>query len=248
MSGGAPKRGQKTQPSDKRPKRQKEDAASSSKDGSRLSVADTELSAPSPPPPGRPWHAILIKEHWCNMILDGNKIWEIRGEPCKKRERVAIAQSRSGTLVGEATVVDCILVGVMNDEDFLVPDEDFERFIWNPDNLAKHAIDDEFVVDYPKAYAWVLEGAQRYAKPIPFEHRRGQVKWVKLWETHVAWPELETDAGGQNPQQEPEDQEEFEAEDMGMSADEQDKPVASGYPCLLEAHSACLLQDPRLAC
>ena len=55
-------------------------------------------------------HALLIKAEWCQEIFEHGKCWEIRGQCSKIRGRIAIAQSGTGTLVGEATLVDCIVV------------------------------------------------------------------------------------------------------------------------------------------
>jgi hypothetical protein len=33
---------------------------------------------------------------------------------------------------------------------------------------------------YPETYAWVLKGAKRFRKPIPYEHPSGPVIWVTL--------------------------------------------------------------------
>ena len=47
------------------------------------------------------------------------------------------------------------------------------------DHFAKHRVPDG-LVEYEHIYAWVIEDAQRYEKPMPYEHKVGAVKWVKL--------------------------------------------------------------------
>ena len=59
----------------------------------------------------RPTHALVIKETWCKKIFGSTKTWELRGAPTHKRGRIAIAQSKTNLLVGEATLVDCVPVG-----------------------------------------------------------------------------------------------------------------------------------------
>ena len=58
----------------------------------------------------KPDLALLIKPEWCAEILDNGKVWEIRGSYCHKRTRFAIAKSGTQTLVGEATLVNCLNV------------------------------------------------------------------------------------------------------------------------------------------
>ena len=52
-----------------------------------------------------PRSALLIRSEWCQEIFKGKKRWEIRSQPTVKRERICIAPSGAGTLMGEATIV-----------------------------------------------------------------------------------------------------------------------------------------------
>ena len=65
--------------------------------------------------------ALVIKGQWCNEIFDNQKTWEIRGDPIQKRGRFAIAASGTGTLVGEATLVNCLRVGKYDEAKGLRP-------------------------------------------------------------------------------------------------------------------------------
>ncbi|CAJ1395303.1 unnamed protein product [Effrenium voratum] len=129
--------------------------------------------------------ALVIKKRWCDKIFDGGKVWEIRGSWLKKRGRICIAQSKSKTLVGEVTVVGCLKVGRWTEDGQLVPwsdaEQDRQSFIGAPENLAKHCVEDlSLVKGYPRVFAWVLERAERYATPVPYQHKVGCITWVKL--------------------------------------------------------------------
>ena len=126
--------------------------------------------------------ALLIKERWCNEIFDHQKTLEIRGDPVKKRGRFAIAASGTGTLVGEATLVDCLEVGKYSDKNGLRPfHKQYKNlFIGKVEHFPKHRIKDLSIVTYANIYAWVLDHARRYETPIPYKHNKGALKWVKI--------------------------------------------------------------------
>jgi hypothetical protein len=125
--------------------------------------------------------ALLIKKHWVDQIFDDGKVWEIRGERCMKRGRFCIAQSQSGLIMGEATMVDCLKVGKLRDGK-LGPysKSNKKHFIAKECNMPKHQIADMSMVTYPKVFAWVLRDAIRYNSPLPYQPQQGCVKWVTL--------------------------------------------------------------------
>jgi hypothetical protein len=51
---------------------------------------------------------LLIKPPWTDMILAGQKTWELRGSGTVHRGEVALIQSGSGTVVGLTTLVDVL--------------------------------------------------------------------------------------------------------------------------------------------
>merc|ERR1719182_244627 len=127
--------------------------------------------------------ALVIKENWCNEIFDHGKTWEIRGDQCKKRGRFAIAASGTGTLVGEATMVNCLKVGKLDEETGELKrcrKEPKKNFIARPNNFKKHRIKDFSIVTYPKVYAWVFNDVVKYKTPLPYIHPQGAIKWIKL--------------------------------------------------------------------
>lgn len=102
------------------------------------------------------------------MILDGHKTWEMRKSRCNFRERIALIQSGTLTVVGVADVVDCI--GPLTDEDrFAAADR---HFVATAEWLNPKFMDYRF--------AWVLTSVQRLSKPVPYHHPPGAVKWITL--------------------------------------------------------------------
>ena len=133
----------------------------------------------------------MIQAEWCEQIFEHGKRWEIRGEHCNIRERFAIAMSGTCMLVGEATLVDCFVVGKYIEETkSLVPysqeETDSRLLLGRPEHFGRHRIPDLSTVTYPVIYAWVLAEPTRYAVPRPYNHPRGAVKWVDLTEASVA--------------------------------------------------------------
>ncbi|CAL1141941.1 unnamed protein product, partial [Cladocopium goreaui] len=127
-----------------------------------------------------PKRALIIKRKWAELILSGEKTWEVRGEPTTKRGRIAIAQAGSKQLVGEVTLAECFLIGEQPSPGVWVSTGPPSQYIWAPDNANKHCITDQSSVNYKKAYAWVMEHARKYPAPRPYTHKPGCMKWVKL--------------------------------------------------------------------
>ncbi|CAL1141553.1 unnamed protein product, partial [Cladocopium goreaui] len=127
-----------------------------------------------------PKRALIIKRKWAELILSGEKTWEVRGEPTTKRGRIAIAQAGSKQLVGEVTLAECFLIGEQPSPGIWVSTGPPSQYIWAPDNANKHCITDQSSVNYKKAYAWVMEHVRKYPAPRPYTHKLGCMKWVKL--------------------------------------------------------------------
>eukprot|EP00438_Fugacium_kawagutii_P031201 Skav220796 [mRNA] locus=scaffold150:236840:244810:+ [translate_table: standard] len=133
-----------------------------------------------------PKSALIIKKPWCDLILSGAKTWEIRGERCHKRERIAIAQAASGLLVGEVDLVDCFPVG-----DPAIT----SQYLWAPQNLHKHCVTDPATVPYKNPFAWVLSNPRVYSPPRPFPYKPGCRKWVLLQNNSAASAATEVQGG-----------------------------------------------------
>ena len=107
--------------------------------------------------------ALVVKKRWLEKILAGRKTWEIRGGPTKKRGWIHLAQSGStGKLMGRGKLVDVRRLSRRS----------FEQ------NVSHHCVDSWDDVPYKTPYAWVLEDAERFERPFPYEHKKGAVIWV----------------------------------------------------------------------
>jgi hypothetical protein len=104
-----------------------------------------------------------VRKEWLDKILNNGKRWEMRSTHTKARGLIKLIESKSGHIVGE-----CIIVGSHK----VTAD------------LAKQSFDSHQVEDLVLlekwCYAWHLSDVKRYEKPIPYEHPKGAVIWVKL--------------------------------------------------------------------
>lgn len=113
--------------------------------------------------------ALIIRQPWLNLILDGKKTWEMRSRPTKVRGKIGLIEQGTGLIVGEAYLDDC---------PFSLLEDTPERFNQNLYKYA-HQIDDlEMLKKWH--YPWVLRGVKRYKKALKYKHPQGAVTWVKL--------------------------------------------------------------------
>lgn len=110
---------------------------------------------------------LIIKPQWGTKILNGEKVWEIRGSGTNKRGTFAIAFSRTYKKYGEANLVNSI---------------ELTEKLWNA-NYDKHCIRDitwaTLLQIYKHPHAWVFGSPIWYENPIPFTPHPGAVIWVK---------------------------------------------------------------------
>ena len=110
-------------------------------------------------------HALVVKKRWLDKILDGEKDWEIRSSRTRHRGWVFFAQSKAtGQLLGRARLVDC----------FELSADTFEA------HAHRHCVAAWSSLTYKRAFAWVLEQAERFEKPFAYAHRPGAVVWVNV--------------------------------------------------------------------
>lgn len=105
---------------------------------------------------------LIIKKHWGEKILKGEKLWEIRGSNTSYRGETQIIFSGTNLIYGTANLVDTKRMSTL-DLHFYFP---------------KHLVTDE--VSYLKPWAWIFEDAKFFDKPIPYTHPQGAVIWVNL--------------------------------------------------------------------
>jgi hypothetical protein len=116
---------------------------------------------------------LIIKEPWIDLILTGEKVWEIRGSNTKIRGTIALIKSGSGSVVGLCDLKD--VVGPLSLSKF----RRSKSFHAIPSNQLKNGL------PYQNTYAWVLDNTICLRKPVSYRHPRGAVIWVNLPNTVV---------------------------------------------------------------
>ncbi len=107
---------------------------------------------------------LVLKPDCAEAVVSGRKTWELRSFPAEMRGRVRIAASKPvRKLVGEVDIVDCHKVSE-------------QRLLENHD---KHLVLD--LLGMGVRYAWVLEGAAKYAEPRPYTKKAGAVNIVAMY-------------------------------------------------------------------
>lgn len=134
-----------------------------------------------------PTHALCILEQFAELILSGQKTWELRGSSTNRRGPVALAVSKSSHLYGEITITGCIKVAQRNPEGDLIPCFGYEHqyFIGWEENMKKHCVREIATITYDTVWAWTLESPLRYEEPKFYKHPKGAIVWVKLEEDNA---------------------------------------------------------------
>lgn len=122
---------------------------------------------------------LSIKEPWASLIVNGYKKYEFRSWKTNYRGKILIHAGMSiekdmlgnikdynieinkGAIIGEADLVDCILVN-----------EEFDKELRNIDEIV-------YGNNHLNNYAWKLENIKKYDKPIPIKGKLG------LWNYEV---------------------------------------------------------------
>jgi hypothetical protein len=112
---------------------------------------------------------LIIQDPYASQILNGQKIWEIRGRATQIRGPVVIVKSGTGRAYGTANLVR--VLGPLEIEDLQHAPElpEGER-----GEIAHHGL------PYPKTYAYVFTSPKWFESPIPYRHANGAVTWVRL--------------------------------------------------------------------
>ena len=108
--------------------------------------------------------ALIVRQPWLDLILSGEKTWEMRSKPTKVRGRIGLIEQGTGLIVGECELVNS--------------GESINNF-----NLGYgqhlHKVNDFDLLE-KWHYPWVLSNAVRYEVPIKYKHPRGAVTWVRI--------------------------------------------------------------------
>lgn len=117
--------------------------------------------------------ALTIKEPWATLIIDGYKKYEFRSWKTNYRGKILIHAGMTlekdvaekfkdynlkysrGAIIGEAILVDCILI-----------DEVFDNYLRNLDSIV-------YGNNHVNQYAWKLENVKKYDNPIFIKGKLG---------------------------------------------------------------------------
>jgi len=113
--------------------------------------------------------ALVVQAPHIERILDGAKIWEIRGSRTNVREQIGLIRGGSGTIIGVCELIDC--TGPLT----------AEQFRKNARKLGMTPSKAELLYGYyKKTYAWVLANPSYLRIPVPYNHPSGAIIWVRL--------------------------------------------------------------------
>lgn len=112
---------------------------------------------------------LMVRDPYASQILDGEKVWEIRGRATQVRGPVVIVKSGTGRAFGIVNLVR--VLGPLELEDLV---EAHELPLSERKEVARDGL------PYPKTYAYVLSSPKWFEHPIPYRHPSGAVTWVRL--------------------------------------------------------------------
>ena len=141
-----------------------------------LSMSERRSLAPSPHHPDDSHgggefgpRGLLVRDPYATQLLNGEKIWEVRGKATQIRGPVVIIKSGTGRAYGTVRLIR--VLGPLALDDLIMarelPQEEREEF--------RHA-----GLPYTKTYAYVFSDPQWFDRPISYNHPSGAVTWVRL--------------------------------------------------------------------
>lgn len=111
---------------------------------------------------------LIVRQPWIDEILVGRKTWEMRGKATSVRGPIALIQQGAGLVVGVANIIGTR--GPLTHEELLAT---FDQHRITPDYLP-------FAEANGWTVAWEMKDIQKLVDPIPYEHPKGAVTWVRL--------------------------------------------------------------------
>lgn len=115
--------------------------------------------------PEQELRGLIVRAPWVDYLLDGTKVWEIRGSATRIRGRIALIRGGSGLVVGTINLVDC---HPLTRDEYL-------------NGEAYHRVPiSQIEMPYRHPYAWVMSDPDPFKKPVRYQHPRGAVIWVRL--------------------------------------------------------------------
>ncbi len=111
---------------------------------------------------------LVIDTPYIDQIMFEDKTWEMRSTATKQRGWVALIRKGSGTVVGVAELVDSI--GPFTNEQMIANQYKHK--------LTAHQLSNPDIGKWN--HGWVLMNPRTLKVPVPYQHNKGAVIWVKL--------------------------------------------------------------------
>ena len=104
---------------------------------------------------------LVLKQNWLALVLDGNKIMEVRG---KRLKAGAAYFGWKGAIYASATLGDAVDI----------------RDVQHWDSLrSQHRVPGN-VLPYRRTFGLLIQSVERISPPVPFHHPKGAVGIVKF--------------------------------------------------------------------
>lgn len=107
---------------------------------------------------------LVIREPYITDIFEGRKTWELRSRNANIRGRIALIKKGSGLILGTVHLVDVVPLA----------EKEIKRRKEHGEPAGNFGNSNKVV------YAWVLQKAKRFKKPISYKHPNGAIIWVRL--------------------------------------------------------------------
>jgi len=107
---------------------------------------------------------LIIRQPWIDLILSGEKTWEMRSRPTNIRGKIGLIEQGTGLIVGECEIVASSIMQLY----------DHECGIY----FCYHKVPD--LKSLPWKYPWQLANIKKYVEPIKYQHPKGAVTWVNI--------------------------------------------------------------------
>jgi hypothetical protein len=120
--------------------------------------------------------ALVIRSPWIDLILAGQKTWEMRTRPTNIRGRIALIKAGSSMVFGTAELVNCL------------PPLDAEQMHLQQQHHAIPGSEMASALENRWTTPWVLQDIRPLPKPVAYHHPSGAVTWVDLPEFSVDEP------------------------------------------------------------
>jgi hypothetical protein len=128
---------------------------------------------------------LIIDETWISMILNGEKVWEMRPRATRHRGPMALVRKGSGLVVGVADLAECL--APLSLDDYAATE-------------ALHRVPPERQPEAAQRWPapWVLHNVRRLPTPVPYRHKFGAQSEIVLSPEEAAAVDREASRAGPN--------------------------------------------------